>query len=427
MKSLVQGQNTPLTARQFCVDVGWKTSNAAATIDVSAFLLTSDGKVSGDEDMIFYGQPGTTDGSISISSESPGDGGGNTFFNLDIAKLAAHVDRVAFTATTPAASSPPLSTISSLDIKLTTPQGSLAEVDSCEFTIDTRSAPEAAMILGEFYRRGDGWKFRAVGQGFVGGLAPLAEHFGVEIDDPGTTSASNTTPKPPTELDRATAPRPAVTPESAVESASPSEASPAINLSKISLSKAKPSVSLDKRGSSLGEIRVNLNWNQKIPGKGLFGRPRDTSVDLDLSCLFRMKNGEKGAVQALGQNFGSYDNAPWIHLLGDDRTGNVTDGEWLKINGERWDNIQLVVIFALIYEGVPNWSSTDGVITLHVPGHPDVESRMDGDSKHRVCAVAALENVNGSLKMTQENQYFKSAKELDEHYGIGLSWTAGKK
>ncbi|MFK7992646.1 MAG: TerD family protein [Granulosicoccus sp.] len=419
MKSLVQGQNTPLAGTGFEVSVDWKISDVAASIDVSAFLLNSDGKVTCDEDMIFYGQPKSTDGSISITSDSSDNQGGVLVFSLDVSRLPAHIDRVAFTATTPAASSPPLSTVGSLEIRLNQPTGSSGEFESCAFTIDTRDAVEAAMILGEFYRRGGGWKFRAVGQGFVGGLAPLAEHFGVTVDDPGTdTSADVSSPATTSES------APEATSEPSVE---PSAPEAPVSLSKISLSKAKPSVSLEKRGATLGEIRVNLNWNQKIPGKGLFGQPKMTSVDLDLSCLFTLKSGEKGAVQSLGQNFGSYDSAPWIHLLGDDRTGSVSDGEWLKINGANWDSIELVVIFALIYEGVPNWSSTDGVVTLHVPDHPVIESRMDGDSKHRVCAVAALENDNGRLKMTQENQYFKSAKELDEHYGIGLSWTAGRK
>jgi predicted type IV restriction endonuclease len=40
---------------------------------------------------------------------------------------------------------------------------------------------ETALMLGEIYRRYQGWKFRAMGQGFVGGLRSLAEHFGVKV------------------------------------------------------------------------------------------------------------------------------------------------------------------------------------------------------------------------------------------------------
>lgn len=409
MKELVQGQNTALQAASFEVDVIWSGSAQSPEIDVSAFMLGASGKVSGDEDMVFYGQKSSRDGSVSIGSEARNDGGGTTQFSIDLSIVSASVERIAFTATTPAASSPPLSTIGSLVVSVN-PQAE----DACTFAVDTQSSVEAAMILGELYRRADQWKFRAVGQGFEGGLAPLAEHFGVEVDDAGAQAPDNSVtpaaPPPPS------APPPAPAAE------------PAVNLSKISLSKNKPSVSLEKKGSSLGEIRVNLNWNQQqVATRGLFGFQKNSSIDLDLSCLFKLKDGSKGAVQALGKNFGDYEKLPYIHLLGDDRTGGVSDGEWIRINGGRWADIEKIVIFALIYEGVPNWASTDGVIRLHVPDHPLVESSMDGESNLRVCAVATLENDSGSLKMTQENRYFKSAKELDEHYGIGLNWTVGRK
>ena len=38
---------------------------------------------------------------------------------------------------------------------------------------------ETALIFGELYRKDTEWKFRAVGQGFAGGLGPLARSHGV--------------------------------------------------------------------------------------------------------------------------------------------------------------------------------------------------------------------------------------------------------
>ncbi len=37
------------------------------------------------------------------------------------------------------------------------------------------------MLFGEVYRRGGEWKFRAVGQGFEGGLGAMARNFGVNV------------------------------------------------------------------------------------------------------------------------------------------------------------------------------------------------------------------------------------------------------
>ncbi|RYD28390.1 MAG: chemical-damaging agent resistance protein C, partial [Verrucomicrobiaceae bacterium] len=40
---------------------------------------------------------------------------------------------------------------------------------------------ETALIFGEVYRNGTEWKFRAVGQGFAGGLAAMAKNYGVNV------------------------------------------------------------------------------------------------------------------------------------------------------------------------------------------------------------------------------------------------------
>ena len=75
-------------------------------------------------------------------------------------------------------------------------------------------------------------------------------------------------------------------------------------------------------------------------------------VDLDLGCMFEFKDGSKGIVQALGNHFGQLDRSPYIFLDGDDRTGSVSLGENLYINGKHWDQIKRVMVFAFIYEGV---------------------------------------------------------------------------
>jgi tellurium resistance protein TerD len=49
------------------------------------------------------------------------------------------------------------------------------------YDLSEDASTEAAMIFGELYRHGSDWKFRAVGQGFAGGLGPLAKNYGVNI------------------------------------------------------------------------------------------------------------------------------------------------------------------------------------------------------------------------------------------------------
>ncbi|MCB1768074.1 MAG: tellurium resistance protein, partial [Candidatus Competibacteraceae bacterium] len=162
------------------------------------------------------------------------------------------------------------------------------------------------------------------------------------------------------------------------------------------------SISLEKTGQGFDELVVNLNWHQGDGGKGFFGRLTSRKIDLDLGCLFRLRDGRAGAVQALGNSFGDLRQPPYIQLMGDDRSGASAQGEFLRINGRHWDQIDRVVVFALIYEGVPNWAETDAVVTLQTPNQPTLEIRLDSHGNNqRMCALAMLENQAGNIKVTK--------------------------
>ena len=116
-----------------------------------------------------------------------------------------------------------------------------------------------------------------------------------------------------------------------------------------------------------------------------------------------------------------------MHLRGDDRTGAVIDGEWLHINGSRWSDIAEVLVFAFIYDGVPNWNATDGIVTLHVQGQ-EIETHLtDGNPQHSMCAIARLINDGGSIRVERINRYFPGHRDMDRAFGWGFQWTAGRK
>lgn len=199
-------------------------------------------------------------------------------------------------------------------------------------------------------------------------------------------------------------------------------------------------INLDKRGSTLSldkktgfdKIVVNLNWNQGKPQKvgflkSLFGGESKTGVDLDLGCLFELKNGQKGCVQALGNAFGDYRNAPYIHLLGDDRTGANQNGEFMWINGAFFSQIKRIVIYAFIYEGVASWGETDGVITVQTPGHDTIQVAMDSNADLPLCAIAMIENDHDNLKITKLVEFFSDQEKLDIAYGWNMNWSVGSK
>lgn len=384
---LTPGGNAPVPSQELNVRVA-----SGGAVDASAFRLFADGKVQGDADMVFYGQPRNDDGSISLASE-----GHHSTFTVSLHQLKADVQKVAFTVTCDGGQ-----TVSGLrNLSIEVMQGATSLIRG---SVDLAGRQEAALILGEFYRRNNEWKFRFVAQGFNGGLKPLAEHFGVDIADDAT---------PPS------AP-PVVTPP-------PAPAANKVNLSKVSLTKEKPAISLTKR-DNFGEIRINLNWHRGSGKTGLAGMFGSKGIDLDLGAFVELQDGYKSVIQALGNAFGYYHEEPYVQLQGDDRTGDVSDGEWLHINGREWKHIREVLIYAFIYEGAPSWDKTDGVVVIHVPDQPPIETRLtEGDNRRTLCAIARLVNENGSIKVERINQFFKGQSEMDKAFGWGFRWSAGSK
>ncbi len=184
-------------------------------------------------------------------------------------------------------------------------------------------------------------------------------------------------------------------------------------------------VNLVKKGVSLGEILINLNWDK--PKKRLFFTPQP--IDLDLGCLYEMQDGRRGTIQALGNHFGNLQEHPYISLDGDDRTGEAEGGENLRINGSKVQYIKRLLIYTFIYDGAASWREANGIVTLHYPGSEDLIVRMDEYSTNRkMCAIALLENVNGdSFSVEKQVRYFDSHRLMDEAYHWGLKWVAGKK
>lgn len=239
-------------------------------------------------------------------------------------------------------------------------------------------------------------------------------------------------------------PEPRPDPEPAPPAA---EAGPAVTAQggprKVTLTKGAPRVSLTKTAGVAGIARVNLNWSAAAPppapaaGSGLFSRMKKAAsavsapagIDLDLGCLYELADGRKGVIQALGNAFGSLDAPPWIALDGDDRTGTVAGGENMSINLGQPGRFNRVLIFAMIYEGAPNWAAVDGVVTLTSAGGQQFEVRLDDAGVgSRMCAVAQLVQSGGDLVFQREVRYIEGGQvALDQAYGWGMNWARGRK
>ncbi|MGU3437402.1 TerD family protein [Actinomycetes bacterium M1A6_2h] len=199
----------------------------------------------------------------------------------------------------------------------------------------------------------------------------------------------------------------------------------------ISLTKAAPRVNLAKGGDGQGAMRVNLNWTAQKPSGGFLAKlaAAANQIDLDLGCLYELADGSRGVIQALGNSFGALDSPPYILLDGDDRSGSNSAGENMHINLARPEQFRRVLVFAMIYQGAPNWAAVDGVVTLFPTSGPQVEVRLDSaENKARICAVALIESDGRTVSVQREVQYVTGSQaDLDKKYGFGLQWKAGRK
>ncbi|MBW7983102.1 vWA domain-containing protein [Enterobacillus tribolii] len=166
--NLMPGQNTPVTTTQVSLTLSYtKPAAFRSEIDASAFMLTGAGKVRGDNDFIFYNQPRSADGSVEMTPQPDG-----CRFTLDLARVDPAIEKIALTLVVDGPD-----TVANLSALTLNAPG----VATFDVPLEGRS--EKALIVAQFYRHQGNWKVRALGQGFNGGLAPLAMNFGVDVAD----------------------------------------------------------------------------------------------------------------------------------------------------------------------------------------------------------------------------------------------------
>lgn len=188
--SLSKGGNLSLTKTdpgltKLLVGLGWdarSTSGGDFDLDASAFLLTASGKVRSDGDFIFYNQLVSTDGSVEHTGDNrTGDGDGDDeAVKVDLARVPQDVSRIIFPVTIHDAETrrQNFGMVKGAFIRVVNGDSG---VEVARYDLSEDASTETAMIFGEVYRNGDEWKFRAVGQGYAGGLLALAKDHGVSI------------------------------------------------------------------------------------------------------------------------------------------------------------------------------------------------------------------------------------------------------
>jgi tellurium resistance protein TerD len=188
--SLTKGGNVNLSKeapglKKISVGLGWDaraTDGAAFDLDASAFLVTAEGKVRTDGDFCFFNNKLVANGAVQHMGDNTtgvGDGDDETI-QVELTLIPAELEKVVFTVTIYEAElrKQNFGQVSHAFIRILNQEGGQ---ESARYDLSEDASVETAMIFGEIYRHGTDWKFKAVGQGFAGGLGPLAASFGVNI------------------------------------------------------------------------------------------------------------------------------------------------------------------------------------------------------------------------------------------------------
>jgi len=187
--SLQKGGNVNLNKeapglKKLVIGLGWDpraTDGKEFDLDGSVFLLNATGKARSDADFIFYNNMKSADGSVAHSGDNrsgQGDGDDETV-TVDLDKVPADVDKISVCVTIHDATTrnQNFGMVSKAFIRCINGDDNK---EIARFDLSEDSSVETAMVFGEIYRAGAEWKFKAIGQGFAGGLAPLARSFGID-------------------------------------------------------------------------------------------------------------------------------------------------------------------------------------------------------------------------------------------------------
>ncbi len=188
--SLQKGGNVSLTKTDpglihASVGLGWDartTDGSPFDLDVSVFLVGTNDKVLSDAHFIFYNQRTSPDGAVIYSGDNlTGTGSGDDeTVTIHLPNVDSQIQRIVFAVTIHEAESrrQNFGMVRNAFMRVVNQE---SQIELARFDLSEDYSIETAMIFGELYRNGNEWKFKAVGQGFTGGLAALARDHGVNI------------------------------------------------------------------------------------------------------------------------------------------------------------------------------------------------------------------------------------------------------
>lgn len=201
--AMQKGSNIPVAAVAVRAVLRWTGGAEVPDVDASALLVGPDGRVRSDEDFVFYNQPRHPSGAVwRLGKKQIGDAITDAV-QADLRTVTPTVDRILVVAS---AEDVPFQRVHDLRILLYDATATGGSEPLAYFDVRPETGAETALICGELYRRGEGWKFRALGEGYSDGLVGLATDHGISVDENAAEAAAGPAAGPASEQTTAMAP-----------------------------------------------------------------------------------------------------------------------------------------------------------------------------------------------------------------------------
>lgn len=188
---LQKGQKIDLTKgdpslNKLLVGLGWDTNTYDGgfdfDLDASVFMVGASGRAEKDSDFVFYNNLEHPSGSVKhLGDNRTGEGDGDDEqVVVDLSKIPANIQRVAFTVTIhdARARNQNFGQVSNAYVRVEN-QDNGQEI--LKYDLGEDFSIETAIVVCELYRHGGEWKFNAIGSGFEGGLAALCKNYGLDV------------------------------------------------------------------------------------------------------------------------------------------------------------------------------------------------------------------------------------------------------
>lgn len=189
--SLTKGQKVDLTKgnpglKNLIIGLGWDINKydggASFDLDAAAFLLGSNGKVTKDEDFIFFNNSKHPSGGVEhLGDNTTGEGDGDDEqIKVDLSLVPAEIQKIDFTVTIYDAETRKqnFGQVSNAFIRVV---DAASNNELIRYDLGEDFSVETAVVVAEIYRNNGEWKFNAIGSGFSGGLQALGQNFGVNV------------------------------------------------------------------------------------------------------------------------------------------------------------------------------------------------------------------------------------------------------